>query len=178
MDNAASDLESAWNDMKSKTQTIFSSIVSTVSSKMSSVTGSVDKAYTKVKDIISKIIRAINDIPGVPDIHNKSAPHDKSSGGHSQSHYDRASCSLYEVSGYDRGAIKFQHGGPVTEDMNADIHKGEYVVPKKGALVMKDTNPGHVKITYNFGNVYGVNDLNQLLEKHDRDLYRKLVSLT
>ncbi len=82
------------------------------------------------------------------------------------------------MSGYDRGAIKFQHGGPVTEDMNADIHKGEYVVPKKGALVMKDTNPGHVKITYNFGNVYGVNDLNQLLEKHDRDLYRKLVSLT
>ena len=175
--DAASDLKSAWNEMKSNTSSIFSSISSTVSSKMSYVSGAVDKAYKAVKDTISKIIKAINSIPGVPDIHNKSAPHDKSSGGHSQSHYDRASCSLYNESGYDRGAIKFQRGGPVDEDLNADLHRGEYVVPRKGALVMKDSNPGHVKITYNFGNVYGVNDLNQLLEKHDRDLYRKLVAL-
>lgn len=115
--------------------------------------------------------------------HNKSAPHDKahskshSKRAHNQSSYDRASCSMKDYSGYDRGAIKFQHGGPVKEDVNADIHKGEWVVPKHGALVMTDSKPSHVKISYSFGNVYGVNDLEKLLQKHDRDLYRKLESL-
>ena len=105
--------------------------------------------------------------------HSKSSPSD----GHDQSSYDRASCSMKDYSGYDRGAIKFQHGGPITKDLNADLHEGEYVVPKKGALVMSDSKPTHVKISYNFGNVYGVNDFEKLLDKHDRKLYRQLESL-
>ena len=84
---------------------------------------------------------------------------------------------MKDYSGYDRGAIKFQRGGPITKDLNADLHSGEWVVPKKGALVMTNSTPSHVKISYSFGNVYGVDDLKKLLDTHDRDLYRKLESL-
>ncbi len=69
-------------------------------------------------------------------------------------------------------------GGYVGEDQDARIHKGEYIIPKKGVLVATNTAPSHVKITYNIGSVTGVDDMEKLLAKHDRDLYRKLVSLT
>ena len=103
-----------------------------------------------------------------PPPHDKSTPHDESA-----PHYK------YDRAGYDASAPSYKKGGPIPEDMNVDVHKGEYVVPKAGALVMGGSSPkdGHVQMTYNIGTVNGVDDLEKLLEKHDRDLYRRLVSL-
>ena len=103
-----------------------------------------------------------------PPPHDKSTPHDESA-----PHYK------YDRAGYDATAPSYEDGGPIPEDMNVDVHKGEYVVPKAGALVMGGSSPkdGHVQMTYNIGTVNGVDDLEKLLEKHDRDLYRRLVSL-
>lgn len=187
----ASSVKSSLNTMKSNVDKKLGEIKNTISGWFNSVKAFFDFSKYKIKwPKITNPFSGVNFCNFVPSNMKflfsgcgGSPPHDKShsksrpSDGHDQSSYDRASCSMKDYSGYDRGAIKFQRGGPITKDLNADLHEGEYVVPKKGALVMTDSKPTHVKISYNFGNVYGVNDLEKLLDKHDRKLYRQLESL-
>lgn len=107
------------------------------------------------------------------------APHSKYSK-HDKSHSEYDVWTQHDKSGHEKWQrVHMADGGPVNKDLDARLHEGEYVVPKAGTLVMGGSpqKDGHVQMTYNIGTVNGVDGLEKLLEKHDRELYRRLVSL-
>ena len=72
---------------------------------------------------------------------------------------------------------QFATGGYVPYDMNADIHKGEYVIPARGAPVLSGGKDINLNITYNMGDIIGIDDLQSILGQHDQKLLSKLQSL-
>ncbi len=70
---------------------------------------------------------------------------------------------------------EFASGGFIPRDMYAKVHAGEFVVPKRSVDDFIN-GPRGVTINnhYNIGNVYGVDDLNRLLDEHDRKITRSL----
>ena len=116
-----------------------------------------------------------------PDLppYERAAPHSKYSK-HDKSHSEYDVWTQHNKSGHEKWQrVHMADGGPVDKDLDARLHEGEYVVPKAGTLVMGGSpqKDGHVQMTYNIGTVNGVDGLEKLLEKHDRELYRRLVSL-
>ena len=72
----------------------------------------------------------------------------------------------------------YAHGGLIPQDMVAQVHAGEFVVPKREVDEFLNGSRGmDITINYNIGTVYGVNDLQRLLDKHDKELVRKLGAL-
>ena len=120
--------------------------------------------------------------------HEKTDPHDKHGKSHSKGHEKTPHVKAHDKHDKDhsKGYIKTPHvkvasyhtGGSVTDDGPAELQKGEWVVPKGGQLIRGGgTDKPHVKVIYNIGPVYGVADLEELLRKHDRDLYKKLKAM-
>lgn len=71
-----------------------------------------------------------------------------------------------------------KEGGKIVKTGEVTVHEGEFIIPKSGALVKTDGNSRmDINVTYNIGTVYGVDNLEKLLEKHDRVLYKKLMGL-
>ena len=77
------------------------------------------------------------------------------------------------------GAIveSFAKGGFVPYDMQADIHRGEFIVPAREVDEFMKGKKINITNTYNFGTVYGVDELQKLLDRRDRELVRKLGAL-
>lgn len=117
--------------------------------------------------------------PDLPPYERAAAPHTKYSK-HDRSHSEYDVWTQHDKSGHEKWQrVHMADGGPINKDLDARLHEGEYVVPKAGTLVMGGSpqKDGHVQMTYNIGTVNGVDGLEKLLEKHDRELYRRLVSL-
>ena len=77
------------------------------------------------------------------------------------------------------GAIveSFAKGGFVPYDMQADIHRGEFIVPAREVDEFMKGKKINIVNNYNFGTVYGVDELHKLLDRRDRELVRKLGAL-
>jgi len=71
--------------------------------------------------------------------------------------------------------MQFKKGGEVPETGIALVHEGEWVIPTKGGPVMTGGKDITLNMTYNISGAG--DDLNNILEKHDRDLLRKLKML-
>jgi TP901 family phage tail tape measure protein len=77
---------------------------------------------------------------------------------------------------------KLDKGGFIPATTPAMVHEGEFVVPKAGALILNsDTNNSTSPITiitnYDIGNVYGVDDLQRVLDAYNKKLVKKLEAL-
>jgi len=152
-------------DVKSAFTSFTSSVLSTLQSWYNSIVKLFDFSSITVKWPSLTMPKIV--IPS-HSLHDKSSPHSQYD---VWSQHDQAGHTKWEQ-------ISMAKGGPVTEDSDARIHEGEYVVPKAGALVMEGGGkPAHMQMTYNIGTVLGVDHLESLLDKHDRELYRRLVSL-
>jgi hypothetical protein len=69
-------------------------------------------------------------------------------------------------------------GGYIGRDMLANLHEGEYVVPAADVKAAGGIGGGMSIVNhYSFGNVYGVDELQKLLDRRDRELVRKLGAL-
>ena len=72
---------------------------------------------------------------------------------------------------------QFAKGGFVPYDMQADIHRGEFIVPAREVDEFMKGKKINIVNNYTFGNVYGVDELQKLLDRRDRELVRKLGAL-
>lgn len=93
--------------------------------------------------------------------------------------YDHTTYDVGFDAGYDHSIFGYKKGGPVKDTGPAIVHEGEWVVPKSGALVAVDSDnkKRDINITYNIYGALGIENLKKMLDDHDRELYRRLVSL-
>jgi hypothetical protein len=68
-------------------------------------------------------------------------------------------------------------GGFVAQDTGLNAHKGEWVIPTRGGPIMTSGKDMTLNMTYNIGGVVLGSELERLLEKHDKELFKKLRAL-
>lgn len=154
--SAASAATSATSAANSAASSAVSSIANAVSSVASAATSAVSSAVSAATSAATSAVSAVTSAASSAVSAATSA----------------VSSAASAVSGALSGVLgSYQTGGYVQETGLAYLHRGEYVVPKKeqrSNLVTVEN------VTYFNAPIYGVDDLNRLLDDHDRELLKKI----